>query len=126
MSIYIIGIVSLLAVFGLLFYYQYKKNRRRAMANYGVGVLNANGQLVDITDRALMISDVINVAYNVSGSKAFNKSIASVVVMANYEFDLEHDGKAIEVTHTGNQVSWKWVPARAVKTNSVSIFVFYN
>lgn len=126
MSIYIIGIVSLLAVFGLLFYYQYKKNRRVAMANYGVGVLNANGQLVDITDRALMISDVINVAYNVSGSKAFNKSIASVVVMANYEFDLNYDGRAIEVTHTGNQVSWKWVPARAVKTNSVSIFVFYN
>lgn len=126
MSIYIIGIVSLLAVFGLLFYYWHKKNRRVTMESYGVGVSNANGQLVDITDRALMISDVINVAYNVSGSKAFNKSIASVVVMANYEFDLNYDGRAIEVTHTGNQVSWKWVPARAVKTNSVSIFVFYN
>lgn len=126
MSIYIIGIVSLLAVFGLLFYYRHKKNGRIEMANYGVGVSNSNGQLIDITDRALMISDVISVAYNSSGSKTFSKTIASITVMANYEFDLEHDGKAIEVTHTGNQISWKWVPARAVKTGSVSIFVFYN
>ncbi|EIG27649.1 hypothetical protein HMPREF1054_2044 [Haemophilus paraphrohaemolyticus HK411] len=73
-----------------------------------------------------MISDVINVLYNLSGSKKFNKNISSISVMANYEFDVEYDGKAIQVTHSGDTVFWNWVPAKALKTNSVSIFVFYN
>ena len=129
MIVAILIVVILLAVLGLLFYWL-KINKsvkaKEENVNYGVSVVNHHGQLVNITDRPIMISDVINVLYNLSGSKKFNKNISSISVMANYEFDVEYDGKAIQVTHSGDTVFWNWVPAKALKTNSVSIFVFYN
>ncbi|OOR93055.1 hypothetical protein [Haemophilus paraphrohaemolyticus] len=129
MIVAILIVVILLAVLGLLFYWLKIKKSVKAKeenVNYGVSVVNHHGQLVNITDRPIMISDVINVLYNLSGSKKFNKNISSISVMANYEFDVEYDGKAIQVTHSGDTVFWNWVPAKALKTNSVSIFVFYN
>ena len=129
MIVAILIVVILLAVLGLLFYWLKIKKSVKAKeenVNYGVSVVNHHGQLVNITDRPIMISDVINVLYNLSGSKKFNKNISSISIMANYEFDVEYDGKAIQVTHSGDTVFWNWVPAKALKTNSVSIFVFYN
>lgn len=129
MIVAILIVVILLAVLGLLFYWLKIKKSIKAKGenvNYGVSVVNHHGQLVNITDRPIMISDVINVLYNLSGSKKFNRNISSISVMANYEFDVEYDGKAIQVTHSGDTVFWNWVPAKALKTNSVSIFVFYN
>lgn len=129
MIVAILIVVILLAVLGLLFYWLKIKKSVKAKeenVNYGVSVVNHHGQLVNITDRPIMISDVINVLYNLSGSKKFNKNISSISVMANYEFDVEYDGKAIQVAHSGDTVFWNWVPAKALKTNSVSIFVFYN
>ena len=129
MIVALLIVVILLAVLGLLFYWLKIKKSVKAKeenVNYGVSVVNHHGQLVNITDRPIMISDVINVLYNLSGSKKFNKNISSISVMANYEFDVEYDGKAIQVTHSGDTVFWNWVPAKALKTNSVSIFVFYN
>lgn len=130
MGIAILTVVILLAVFGLLFYWLKSKRsisvKGDGMAGFGVAVANHSGQLVNITDRPVMISDIINVTYGVSGSATFNKNISSVSVMASYDFDVEHDGKAIQVTYSGNKVFWHWVPAKTLKTNSVSVFVFYS
>lgn len=127
-----LGITLGTAAVGLLFYWLKKrkagrevsKNRREDnVAQYGVQVMNKEGNLVNLTDRPVMVVDVLTIPYGTNGSRRFETRISGVSVDADYEIDLTSDGKFLSVSVLENTVSWKWLPAKALKPTTAKIVV---
>lgn len=127
-----IGIAIGTAALGLLFYWlrkrkraNYKPNKKEGeLAEYGVQVMNNNGNLKNLTDRPIMVMDVLKVPYNSNGTHQFSVPIKGVSIDADYEIDPTSDGKFISVTYSGNTVKWQWESAKALKPTNVKIIVF--
>ncbi|MDO9940278.1 hypothetical protein Q7424_10490 [Glaesserella parasuis] len=94
------------------------------MAEYGVQVARGNGQLVNLTNRPVMVIDVINVPYGVNGSRNFHIPVSGVGIDIDLDIDPASDGKTISVKHVGNSVTWTWHSAKALKPTNVKIIVF--
>lgn len=137
------GIVIGTAAFGLLFYWlkkrkvkvgkaqlvpqeptNLKQNEESVMANYGVQVANKTGQMVNLTDRPVMVADVIHIPYGANGSRQFHTPIKGVSVDSDYELDPASDGKFISVSYSGHTVHWEWNEAKALKPTNAKVIIF--
>lgn len=124
-----LGIAVSTAVFGLLFYWR-KKRKKQPLATakgeqmaYGVQVMNSRGGMENLTDRPVMVVDLVSVPFGVNGSRTFSVPVSGISVSADYDFDPAIDGKYLSATYSGNTVRWEWKSAKAVKSSSANIIV---
>ncbi|MDO9924915.1 hypothetical protein Q7378_09470 [Glaesserella parasuis] len=94
------------------------------MTEYGVQVAQGNGQLVNLTNRPVMVIDVINVPYGVNGSRNLHIPVSNVAIDIDHNIDPAFDGKTISVKYSGNSVTWTWHPAKALTPTNAKIIVF--
>lgn len=94
------------------------------MSDYGVQVANQNGILVELTDRPVMVLDLIHVPYGDNGMRRFDMPVSGISVDCDYSLEPSSDGKIIKVTHSENLVSWHWENAKSIAPSDAKIIIF--
>lgn len=121
-----IGIFLLLVALFSFFHWIKKKRYKREnkMNNYGIEVTSDTGKITNITDKALMLMDILNIQYGIDGNKTYPINIVSVVRYDNTSYSFGIEGKLPQFSINGKTLSWKWVNCTNVKSNNATILIF--
>lgn len=92
--------------------------------SYGIQIANSSNELINITDRKIMVSELISVRYGENGYKVFPHDVYGFSVEADYHLDPASDGKVIRVSRDNNRINWYWDSSKAILPSDARIVVF--
>ncbi|MCW9717322.1 hypothetical protein [Avibacterium sp. 21-599] len=90
---------------------------------YGIEAYQTDGKRLNLTDRNLMVLDVIHLNYGMAGQKTLTTNVSGVVLSTPSGFEFAPERLRPEIRINGKTISWKWVSCGGVYAEGVTMVV---